>query len=72
MTPCPICKTQNLASKGRCFNCSSELAPDQKCARCEGWRFVVRFRDDGWEETLPCPDCNSDGAARAQGEKGSK
>lgn len=28
-----------------------------KCALCHGWRKVVRFRQDGWEETFECPDC---------------
>lgn len=31
--------------------------PGATCRTCEGWRKVVRFRSDGWEETYDCPDC---------------
>ena len=28
MKTCPVCKTENIANTGRCFNCSSELVPE--------------------------------------------
>lgn len=36
------------------------VRPASICPACEGWRYIVRFREeDGWEQTLPCPKCNS-------------
>jgi len=41
MKTCPVCKTENIANTGRCFNCSSELVPEPE-------RPAAEFASTDW------------------------